>query len=161
YLGFVLITLGVLFLFHNLYPISLNLKKLWPVFMILPGLGFFLFFSRKSSSSKGVVMPGTVMTLLGIFFMYINYSSEGWVLLKKTWPVFILIPGLGLLVLSIVSDGKDKSTIIPATILISISLVFFKFFLFTSNILFAVILIATGIVIVSVAIFINVIKKDE
>ena len=67
------------------------MRELWPLFLIGPGLGFFLlyFFGKKES---GLLIPAYILTGLGILFLLIE--SEGWYL----WPLLLIAAGVILLV---------------------------------------------------------------
>ncbi len=63
------------------------MRVLWPLFIIGPGLGFFLlyFFGKKES---GLLVPAYILTGLGVLFILIE--SEGWYL----WPLLLVAGGI-------------------------------------------------------------------
>ena len=66
------------------------MRILWPLFLIGPGVGFFLlyFFGKKES---GLLIPAYILSGLGVLFFLIE--SEGWYL----WPILLIAAGAILL----------------------------------------------------------------
>ncbi len=62
------------------------MRVLWPLFLVGPGLGFFLlyYFGKRES---GLLIPGYILTGLGVLFILIE--SEGWYL----WPILLIVAG--------------------------------------------------------------------
>lgn len=121
-MGLLLLIVGVVLLFHNLGLISLSWKMLWPVFPLLVGLS--LFFQYFQSHDKGVLIPATLLTGIGIFFFLFTMPwGLPWSSMGQWWPVFPLFLGLGFF-LSYLSDRKDTALLIPATILLVVGSVF-------------------------------------
>ncbi len=101
-------------------------KLLWPLFIILPGLGF-LFKAIALKGSERHTIPGTFLTLSGIYLLLCNTvlpDNE----IGKIWPVFMLITGLSMIPYGIKKDKKLKIRIIvPAGTIIFLSLFFLPF----------------------------------
>lgn len=116
--GILLVLLGVLFLIGNFYHVSM--KQLWPIFILAPGIFFFtLYFSRRED--YGVMMPASVLTVIGILFFYCTFS--GWYSMKYLWPWFILAPAIGFLLMYFLGT-QEQGLLIPAGILSTLGLVF-------------------------------------
>jgi len=60
---------------------------LWPGFLIGPGLGFFLMY-LLGEKEKGLLIPATILTGIGILFLF-RYSS-----VLRFWPVLLIILGI-------------------------------------------------------------------
>ena len=142
-LGLGLIFLGVVFLLENLTVIRFNFFQIWPVFVILGGVGFLLgFFINKKN--YGLVMPGIILIIYGSLFMYCNIM--GWEYMQSLWPVFLLGPGLGFFVLYFAGQ-QDKGLLLPGGILTVLGLLFiFRYFEYLRY--WPVLLIIGGIVLI-------------
>ncbi len=119
-LGIILIFLGIIFLLENLNIITFNFLTIWPVFVILGGIGFILGYmvNRRYIS---FVMPGTILTIYGVLFMDCNVYS--WELMQFLWPIFLLGPGIGFFLLYFLRD-HDKEMLIPGITLTVLSFLF-------------------------------------
>ena len=120
-LGIGLVLIGILFLFQNFGYVEINFREIWPFFVILGGLGFWLgFFGNRENS--GLIMPGTILTTYGIMFLYCSY--EGWFMMQIVWPFFLIGPGLGFFFMYLF--GKhERDLLIPGSILTLLGFFFF------------------------------------
>ena len=59
-IGVGLIILGILFLFENFGYIAFDFADVWPVFVILAGVGFWIGYIQDKKN-YGLVMPGTIL----------------------------------------------------------------------------------------------------
>ena len=64
---------------------------LWPVFIIGPGIGFFLMY-LLGPKEKGMLIPASILTGLGILFML---SKSG---IMRYWPILLIVLGIVLIV---------------------------------------------------------------
>jgi hypothetical protein len=116
--GIILIVLGVLFLIGNIADVRLD--SLWPIFLLAPGVAFIVMFFRDRKN-YGVLMPGTILTVLGLLFF--ACTLVGWQQMDYLWPLFIIAPGLGFLMLYLFGK-REWGLLVPAGILIGLGLVF-------------------------------------
>lgn len=124
--GILLISAGVLLLASNLGIFRFNWAFIWPLFLLGPGLMFeFSYFTTRRN--PGVLVPGGILTLYGLFFFF--NMITGWAFMDSLWPVFILGPGIGLFQLYLFG-GRDRGVLIASSILGFISLSFLTFTLF-------------------------------
>lgn len=65
--------------------------------------------------------PGIILVVLGVFFLIANFSNYT---LDSLWPVFVLGPGIAMLV-TFFRDRKNYGILMPGTILTIIGLLFF------------------------------------
>ena len=88
--GLLLIALGLIFLAQrlNLLP-GLDLPRLWPVFLIILGLGKFL--APRDDGRHG---SGAWMIFLGTLFLLHTYQI---LRLSDSWPLFIVAGGVSIL----------------------------------------------------------------
>lgn len=124
--GLMLITLGIFLLVNNMGLVTFNMAYLWPLFLLVPGL-FFEFSFFATWKDPGVLVPGGILTLYGLFF-YLNILS-GWRFMDSLWPFFILGPAFGLFQLYLFGN-REKGVLIASTILTIIALTMFSFTLF-------------------------------
>lgn len=119
-LGIILIFLGIIFLMENLNILKFNFMQIWPLFVILGGVGFILAFLLNRRNIN-MIMPAVILILYGALFLYCNIL--GWELMEFLWPIFLLGPGLGFLAHYSLGKG-DKDLLWPAVILIALSFLF-------------------------------------
>ena len=136
--GIALIVLGLVFLIPNFTP--LRPRDLWPAFVLGTGLFFYVLY-LADRSKFGLLMPGTILTVIGLLFFYCVF--EGWYNMRSLWPLFIIAPGLGLLMMY-QFGRKEKGLLIPGSILSGIGILFLVGFS-DSDYLLPVILIGIGI----------------
>jgi len=118
--GIGLVILGFLFLSENFGYIEFNFQNVWPVFVMLGGIGFTIGY-LQDRKNYGLLMPASILTIYGLLFFYC--SIEGWYMMSVWWPVFIIGPGIGFFMMYILG-GREKGLLFPATILTVIGLLF-------------------------------------
>ena len=116
--GLFLIFLGIVFLIGNISDVSMEI--LWPVFPFAVGLAFIIgyFYNRKS---VGLLMPGSILTLISLLFFYCNFF--GWWHMEDLWPVFILAPATGFVSMYL-GGSRDSGLLVPAGILGALAFIF-------------------------------------
>jgi hypothetical protein len=142
-IGIGLIILGLIFLFENFGYIEFDFKDVWPVFVLLAGLAFWLGF-LKDRKNYGLIMPGTILIIYSLMFWYC--TAEGWYYMTILWPGFLIGPGLGFFLMYLLGE-KEKGLLVPATILTAIGiLLLFRY----SGVLryWPVILVVIGIILI-------------
>lgn len=119
--GVLLIIIGTL-LILNKYYIGISWEYIWPIFVLLPGLLMEIsYFTNPSPQNTGVLLPGGILTILGVFFFYSVFTNFKY--MDKLWPIFIFAPAFGLFQLYLFR-GKQKALLIPVTVLGVIGLIF-------------------------------------
>ncbi len=139
-IGLALIVLGALFLSDNFGYLDLDFRQIWPLIIVLAGIGFWIgyFQNRKN---YGLLMPGTILLIYGLMFWYC--AEEGWYNMQYLWPGFMIGPGIGFFMLYIFGE-KEQGLLIPAGILTGLGVIFmFSFTDFARY--WPLILIAVGI----------------
>jgi hypothetical protein len=122
--GGLLIVIGALLLAANLNLLEIEWKNLWPLFFFV-GAAVNLSIFLTDRRNFGVLMPATILTIYGALFQYCALTS--WHDMSELWPTFILGPGVGLLMMYLFGK-RDRGLLIPASILIGISAIFFLAF---------------------------------
>jgi len=84
--GTILLVYGSVFLYCQVFSWD-SMVYLWPVFLIAPGIAFFLFYIL-GKREKGLLMPAIILTILGLLFIFrhIEYLMY--------WPVLLIIGGI-------------------------------------------------------------------
>lgn len=123
--GVILIILGVVFLLRQLEILYVGWRQLAPI--ILLALGILFLVSAFTKKDKGAVFPGSVLLVLGFFFLFRNfrllsfdyYFYNG----GEYWPIFLVAFGLGFLALFVVKP-HDWGVLIPGGILLFFGVIF-------------------------------------
>ncbi len=89
-----LIVLGFVGLLGAFQIILITWEKVWPLFLLVPGLVFEVVYFRNNKLS-GLLVPGGILITLGLLFFLCAFTDYG--ILQYLWPVFIMAPGIGLL----------------------------------------------------------------
>ncbi len=136
--GILLIVLGVFFLLSNLTEVDIS--GFWPLLLLAPGIYFFvLYFINRTDF--GVLMPATVLTIIGLLFLYCEYA--GWGAMHYLWPLFMLAPGIGFFLMYFLGK-RERGFLIPGGILTGLA-VLFLINLQDSDVFWPVILILAGL----------------
>jgi hypothetical protein len=92
--GVTLIGLGVIFLATTLGWISwAAIGSLWPLFLIVPGVALLLLGGDRSKVTGGILLLGLGLVFFSTSTGLLPHGSWGFI-----WPLFLIIPGLALLV---------------------------------------------------------------
>lgn len=66
------------------------MSDLWPIFIIAPGIGFFLMYIFGEQEG-GLLVPGSILLVIGTLFLSIHDWSGWW------WPILLILIGAVLL----------------------------------------------------------------
>jgi hypothetical protein len=94
FLSALLIITGIDLTLENFHIIA-GVSRLWPVLVLVLGVGFLLLFFERGKRDPVLVWLGTFLTLLSALFLYLNYAS--WSLMQSLWPFFLGITGVSFL----------------------------------------------------------------
>ena len=122
FIGLSLLWLGAWF---GLRSLGLNLpgiEEMWPVFPILGGMMFYLGF-LLNRRAFGLVMPGSLFFLCGIFFLPFSLGALQWQAMEWLWPVFPLIMGMAFVALFVASFGRFLGLLVPATLFLAVGVI--------------------------------------
>ncbi len=120
-IGGLLILLGLAFFLRNMGIVSFEFRGLWPWLLILPGLIFWGVFIFDRSHFK-LILPGTILLTYGLLFLSANTLHLG--RMENLWPVFILGPGLGFLLMYFLGE-REAAHLRTGVFLSLLSLAFF------------------------------------
>ncbi|MBC8204734.1 hypothetical protein ISS30_05000 [bacterium] len=115
-LGVAIIVVGIVLLLHSMDFWDFH----WSIILIILG-GVFLF-GAFFSSERGMVFPGSLLFLLGLFF-YLRYNNILYDPMHYQWPIFPIIVGAAFL-LTYIFNPEDWGLLIPAGILLLVGLLF-------------------------------------
>ncbi len=91
--------IGLFFLLRNYDIVDyLWFLEVWPMILISLGLGFIVLYVYKPYD-WGILIPGSILTFLGIVFLMENLDIA-WTtlrLIKNLWPLILVIIGAGLI----------------------------------------------------------------
>ena len=96
-IGGILILIGAIFLFVNVFQI--NFGQVWPIVFFIIGAGFYLpvlLLAHDRQNLAGLLVPGTIMFGLGVIFFY-NILATNWGSWAYIWTLVPAAVGLGLL----------------------------------------------------------------
>ena len=90
-LAIILIVLGLILMLET-FNIVNGIIKLWPLLSLVIGIGFCLLFYQRKKKDLILLGLGTFITLISVFFFYLNFTS--WWNLSYLWSMFVTILGL-------------------------------------------------------------------
>lgn len=103
--GSVLIAIGVLSLFGQIFT-SINFWSfIWPFFIIGVGAMFYVGMFAGGKSVSGLAIPATIITTIGLILFYQNMTGH-WESWSYAWTVIILAVGLGIYIMGVF--GEDE-----------------------------------------------------
>jgi hypothetical protein len=104
--GLILVLLGGLFLVSQFFGGSIW-TYLWPGFIILPGVLFFIGMLLGGKDAGGLAIPGTIITITGLLLFYQNLTGF-WQTWSFAWAlVGPVATGLGLIIFGLYSGKPD------------------------------------------------------
>lgn len=103
--GMVLVGLGLIFLFQSFGVLTIGWGKIWPLFILVPGVVMIVNawreYAQDGDFDRGQAFGGVMAILVGtIFFFDLDWG--------KVWPLFLIIPGLGMLLGWLRDDEEDE-----------------------------------------------------
>jgi len=98
----ILILYGLLFFYCTIEGWYI-MSALWPVFILGPGIGFFMMY-LLGEREKGLLIPASILTGIGVLFL-ISHSGF-W----RYWPLALIIVGIVMIVRHF-SGEKEKEIV--------------------------------------------------
>ncbi|MDX8360399.1 LiaI-LiaF-like domain-containing protein [Cytobacillus sp. IB215316] len=122
--GLLLIIIGIFFLLDTFDVINNFWVTLWPLTLVIVGLGFHIgfFAGGAKRSSAGVLVPGGILLVIGSVMLF--HTTFGWGYAVNTWPIYLLAVALGLFELWLFG-GRENGLLIPVSILSFLGIFFF------------------------------------
>jgi hypothetical protein len=95
-----------------------GIDRMWPIFPTLVGAAFLLGF-LLGPRNYGLVLPGTLLLLVGFFLFAFTVGPLEWDQMDQAWPVFPLILGLAFVAMWLASLLRFWGLLVPAFLGIS------------------------------------------
>lgn len=105
--GLALIGLGIAFVVAQL----VGWDRIWPLFLVLGGLGFLASYLLTGAKDEGLVFLGVAALLVGLFFFGFSLGFWEWSQMGQLWPVFPLIGGVAFVALFFAQRTRDVGTL--------------------------------------------------
>jgi hypothetical protein len=128
-IGIVLVALGALFLLEQVFGFQLG-PWLWPFFIVIPGLLFFVGMLFGGKSASPLAIPGSIVTMVGLILLYQNTFNhfESW---AYAWALIPVAVGIGMLIQGTWSDRpvvvqQGRRVMSVGLVLLAIGFVFFE-----------------------------------
>ena len=126
-IGLGLIALGVLFLLGAVFQINVW-GALWPFFIIVPGLLFFVAMVSIGKPGAPLAVPGSIVTTVGLILFFQNVTGL-WATWAYAWAlVFPTAVGIGVAIAGLWSD--DQRAVRAGAVMAGVGLVILLFFAF-------------------------------
>lgn len=115
-----LIALGCLLLARNFDYLPADaiprILAWWPAILLAGGL-LLLYRGVSAQSGEGIV-PGTVLTIYGAFFLLVPFGYLSWGSFARYWGVFPGAVGLGFLLRYVLLRPRTSAPLVPAVVLL-------------------------------------------
>jgi len=105
--GIILIVLGLLFLFGQIFRGFPFLSYLWPFIIIGFGGLFFVGMLAGGKSLAGLAIPGTIISGLGLM-MFIQNLTGYWQSWAYSWTVILVLVGLGIFIMGLYTEDTHR-----------------------------------------------------
>ncbi len=106
--GLIFITVGLVFLLLQMFPdltAQLALERQWPLLVVGAGAVFLV---GAVLGAPGLVMPGVIIGGTGLILYYQNLTDQ-WSTWAFAWTLYPGFSGLGLILMKVLSGGKEGS----------------------------------------------------
>jgi hypothetical protein len=123
-LGWVLVGLGALFLVFQVIGVRM-IDFLWPFFIIIPGLLFFVGMVMGGKEASPLAIPGSVITGTGLLLFYQSITNH-WESWAYAWTLYLGFVGAGIVIHGAWSNRNDTAQ--TGFRLIGISVILFLVF---------------------------------
>jgi hypothetical protein len=137
-LGLILTVVGAILAVDTLANLSF-MYKLWPLLIVLPGIGFVGIFIRRSRREAIYIGVGTF--LLGFSGLALYCSLTSWAALASLWPLFLTLLGVSFCV-GYFFGNRVPFLLLAGLLLISLSVVFFFVFGITHKLWWSILVLA-------------------
>ncbi|MBN1373873.1 hypothetical protein JW962_00870 [Candidatus Dojkabacteria bacterium] len=125
-LGISILLIGAMLLAENLFPgfSFFDMAIFWPIFVIIPGIFFWSGF-LSNRKDWGLVIPGTILIILGLGF-FVNMIVSRYLGYGQIWSITSFMytgsVSAAFFIAWYFADSKDKDgLLIPACILLAVS----------------------------------------
>ena len=147
-IGIVLICVGIVGILGYCFDFHIfGMSRLWPLFLLIPGLAFeYGYFQTRQN--PGLLVPGGILTTLGAVFLAQTYTN--WIFAGYAWPFYVLAPAVGLFQLYLFGN-HNRGLLIPVGVLTTVAACGFLgniFDFINGSIIWPIALIVVGLIII-------------
>ncbi len=128
-LAYILILIGLLLAFDSYMGVSIFLN-LWPVLVLVLGIGFIGIYSKGRRRGFTYLVIGIYLILFTLLALYCNFTS--WALISILWPIFITFLGIVFITIFIYKK-TSRAMLFLGMLMVFLSLYFFVIFSIGSN----------------------------
>ncbi len=115
--GLILIIIGAVLLVNKLTSYYVGWDEIYPIILII--IGILIFKAVLKKRDKGGIFFGTLLFLLGSYFLLRNYDFISYRYVREVWPIILMILGLSFLSVSMFYP-KDWVSLIPGAMFLFI-----------------------------------------
>ena len=72
---------------------------LWPVYPLIVGVSFLTAYLASGFAQIGYLIPGVILSLVGLVFLGITWAGVSYDYIGKIWPIFLILAGVLILFL--------------------------------------------------------------
>ena len=107
--GSVLIAIGILSLFGQIFTSFNFWSFIWPFFIIGVGAMFYIGMFAGGKSVSGLAIPATIITTIGLILFYQNITGH-WESWSYAWSVIVFAVGLGIYIMGLYGEDEGQRT---------------------------------------------------
>lgn len=111
--GFLLLLAGGWAMLRGVGAPLPGIEEMWPIFPVIGSFPFFLGY-LANRRAFGLVLPGALALLTGLFFFPFSFGVLDWSRMEQLWPVFPLIGGVAFLLMWAAAFFRFWGLLIPA-----------------------------------------------
>jgi hypothetical protein len=105
--GIILIVIGLLSLFGQIFRGLPFWSYLWPIIIIGFGGLFFVGMFAGGKSLAGLAIPGTIISGLGLMMFFQNLTGY-WQSWAYSWTVILVLVGLGIFIMGLYTEDSPR-----------------------------------------------------
>ena len=98
--GTIILLIGLFFLLREYDVLDDPMYYMWPVFLVITGTAFIMLYIFRPSD-WGLLIPGTILLVLGILFLAYEYDVFCWNpgrFVRDFWPLILIVVGAKMLI---------------------------------------------------------------
>jgi hypothetical protein len=105
--GAILIAIGLLSLFGQLFSGFSFWSYLWPLMIIGIGGMFFIGMFAGGKSAAGLAIPGSILTCIGLMMFFQNLANH-WESWAYGWTIILFSVGLGIFIMGLYTEDAQR-----------------------------------------------------
>jgi hypothetical protein len=121
--GLILLVIGGWYFLESLGVDLPSMAAMWPIFPVVCGVVFLGSYAIGPSHDPGLVFPGTLSVLIGLFFFGFTFGWWDWYRMGELWPVFPLVVGLAFVATWLAGGCQKRGLLVPAAACLTTGLI--------------------------------------